>query len=138
MLDLSSLSDFFAATLAPRFPEIDIFGEVETVRGPEDGVVPSLVVRSGPFSEIAPANYIYKTRFEFILYFNPDAAADFDATAKLEELESAVESMFAGWVGQSIGSLGVHLYEAKILPVVPQKSQLVFQYHIPVTLFLQF
>lgn len=138
MLDLSAITAAIAAHLEPLFPSLNVAAEVSTVREPEVGSKPDLVICSGPFSEIAPPNYTYKARVECILFYQPEAASSFDPDSTLSAISSALASFLSSWQGSSLPDLAVHLYEGKLLPIVPKKSSLLYEYHIPLTLFLQF
>ena len=138
MLDLSAITAAIAAHLEPLFPSLNVSSEVAHVREPEVGSKPDLIICSGPFSEILPPNYTYKARVEVILFYQPDTAATVDPDSLIASISSALASFLDDWTGSSLPTLPVYLYEGKALPIVPKKSPLLYEYHIPLTLFLQF
>lgn len=138
MMNLSAISTAIADHLAPLFPALNVYAEVDETREEEVGRIPDLVIRSGAFSEILPPNYTYKARFEVILLYQPEAAAGIDPDALVTSISSALHDFIASWTGNTLPTVPAYLYEGKLLPTVPKKSPLQYEYHIPLTLFLQF
>lgn len=138
MLNLSAITEAIASHLKPLFPQCNVYAEVDASRGEDVGAVPDIVVMSGPFSEILPPNYTYKARVEVILFYQPDTATTVDPDSLIASISSALASFLDDWTGSSLPTLPVYLYEGKALPIVPKKSPLLYEYHIPLTLFLQF
>lgn len=138
MMDLTQITSALASALAPLLPTANVYAEIAPeVRTDDVGHPVDVVVLSGPISEITPPNFTYKARIEIVVFHQPQAAG-VDGSAVVAEVESSLASIFSGWTASTVADLPVYLYEAKSLPVIPKKSQLSYEYHIPYTLFLQF
>ena len=138
MMDLTQITSALASALAPMLPTANVYAEIAPeVRTDDIGHPVDVVVLSGPVSEITPPNYTYKARIEVVVFYQPQAA-QVDGSEVVEQVESALGSIFSGWTSSNIADLPVYLYEAKGLPVIPKKTPLLYEYHIPITLFLQF
>lgn len=138
MMDLTQITSALASALAPLLPTANVYAEITPeVRADDVGHPVDVVILSGPISEITPPNFTYKARIEIVVFHQPQAAG-VDGDAVVAEVESALSTIFSGWTASTVADLPVYLYEAKPLPVIPKKSQLSYEYHIPYTLFLQF
>lgn len=138
MMDLTKITSALASALAPLLPTANVYAEIAPeVRADDVGHPVDVVVLSGPITEIMPPNFTYKARIEIVVFYQPQAA-EVDGSAVVAEVESALASIFSGWTASTVADLPVYLYEAKALPVLPKKSPLLYEYHIPYTLFLQF
>lgn len=138
MMDLTQITSALASALAPMLPTANVYAEIAPeVRTDDVGHPVDVVVLSGPISEITPPNFTYKARVEIVVFYQPQSPG-VDGSAVVAEVESALSSIFSGWTASTVADLPVYLYEAKSLPVIPKKSQLSYEYHIPYTLFLQF
>ena len=138
MMDLTKITSALASALAPLLPTANVYAEIAPeVRTDDVGQPVDVVVLSGPVSEITPPNFTYKARVEIVVFYQPQAAG-VDGSAVVAEVESALSSVFSVWTASTVADLPVYLYEAKPLPVLPKKSPLLYEYHIPFTLFLQF
>lgn len=138
MMDLTQITSALASALAPLLPTANVYAEIAPeVRTDDVGHPVDVVVLSGPITEIMPPNFSYKARVEIVVFYQPQAAG-IDGSAVVAEVESALSSIFSGWTASTVADLPVYLYEAKSLPVIPKKSSLSYEYHIPYTLFLQF
>ena len=138
MMDLTQITSALASALAPMLPDANVYAEiVPEVRTDDVGHPVDVVVLSGPISEITPPNFTYKARIEIVVFYQPQAAG-VDGSAAVAQVESALSTIFSGWTAATVADLPVYLYEAKPLPVLPKKSPLSYDYHIPYTLFLQF
>lgn len=138
MMDLTQITSALASALAPMLPAANVYAEIAPeVRTDDVGHPVDVVVLSGPISEITPPNFTYKARIEIVVFYQPQAAG-VNGSAAVAQVESALSSIFSGWTASTVADLPVYLYEAKPLPVLPKKSPLSYEYHIPYTLFLQF
>lgn len=138
MMDLTQITSALASALAPMLPAANVYAEiVPEVRADDVGHPVNVVVLSGPISEITPPNFTYKARIEIVVFYQPQAAG-VDGSAVVSQVESALSAIFSGWTASTVADLPVYLYEAKPLPVIPKKTPLLYEYHIPYTLFLQF
>lgn len=138
MMDLTQITSALASALAPMLPAANVYAEIAPeVRTDDVGHPVDVVVLSGPISEITPPNFTYKARIEIVVFYQPQAAG-VDGSAVVSQVESALSSIFSGWTASTVADLPVYLYEAKTLPVIPKKTPLLYEYHIPYTLFLQF
>lgn len=136
-MNLNEITSLLAAQLAPALEPIPVFAEVESTRDTLDPSTPSVVVLSGPSSEVGSGTFTYKARIEIVLYFQPDAVENYDESTP-DNIAAAADSLFESWTLSFLPSLPVYLYEAKRLPTVAKKLPLQYEYHIPYTLFLQF
>ena len=138
MMDLTQITSALASALAPMLPTANVYAEIAPeVRADDVGHPVDVVVLSGPISEITPPNFTYKARIEIVVFYQPQAAG-VDGSSVVSQVESALSSIFSGWTASTVADLPVYLYEAKSLPAIPKKTPLLYEYHIPYTLFLQF
>lgn len=138
MMDLTQITSALASALAPMLPAANVYAEIAPeVRTDDVGHPVDVVVLSGPISEITPPNFTYKARIEIVVFYQPQAAG-VDGSAVVAQVQSALSSIFSGWTASTVADLPVYLYEAKNLPVIPKKTPLLYEYHIPYILFLQF
>lgn len=137
MMDLTQITAAIAAYLKPLFPALNVYAEIDVARGEDVGKTLDVVVMSGPFSEILPPNYTYKARVEVVIFYQPENAAE-EPVEVISEVSIALDNFLASWTGNTLDGLPVFLYEGKTLPIVPKKTPLLYEYHIPITLFLQF
>jgi hypothetical protein len=137
MMNFTEITAAIAEYLKPLFPALNVYAEIDKARGEDVGKKLDLVVMSGPFTEIMPPNYTYKWRVEIVIFYQPENAADEPAEV-ISEVSTALDNLLATWTGGTLDGLPVYLYEGKTLPIVPKKTPFLYEYHIPVTLFLQF